>query len=124
MCLWAAYLLYSPERDQDEDWGKFQLSSLVREYLKEPYPLCTSALPNRIIHSVAWATRARRSLLWRLGPLLVDRILCDETLLQPYWELEIMLTPVLADMSCVSSSEQDKNGERAAESGESVRCPQ
>ncbi len=38
--------------------------------------------------------------VWRLGPILVNGILADETLLQPYWELEILLTSVLADMEC------------------------
>ncbi len=30
----------------------------------------------------------------------MNGILADETLLQPYWELEILLTSVLADMEC------------------------
>ena len=30
----------------------------------------------------------------------MNGIIADETLLQPYWELEILLTSVLADMEC------------------------
>jgi DNA polymerase I len=94
----AAYLLNPPERDQDEDWRKFQLSSLVREYLKESYLFVykrvaqqdyPEALYGQLVQDVHY--------VWRLRPL-IDQILTDETLLQPYWELEIMLTSVLADM--------------------------
>lgn len=95
----AAYLLDPPEPDRGEDWRKFLLSSLVGQYLKEPYPFvykqvlesdCPEALYRQLIQDAVY--------VWRLGPILVGRILADETLLQPYWELEILLTAVLAEM--------------------------
>lgn len=95
----AAYLLYPPERDQDEDWRKFQLSSLVREYLKEPYPFVYKRVVEQDYPEALYEQLVQDAHYeWHLGPLLVNRILTDETLLQPYWELEIMLAPVLADM--------------------------
>ncbi len=97
----AAYLLSPPEHDLGEDWRKFLLSALVNKYLKEPYPVLykqvlavdfPEAFYTRLAHDAFY--------VWRLGPILVNGILADETLLQPYWELEILLTSVLADMEC------------------------
>ena len=97
----AAYLLSPPEPDRGEDWRKFLLSALVDKYLKEPYPflykqVLAEEYPEAFYRHLvqdAWY-------VWRLGPILVNGILADETLLQPYWELEILLTSVLADMEC------------------------
>ncbi len=86
----AAYLMEPPEPDRREDWRKFQLSSLVRRYLTEPYPL--------IFKRIEVSDYPEAVYIWRLGPILVLKIIEDETLLQPYWELEIMLAPVLAEM--------------------------
>lgn len=97
----AAYLLSPPEPDSGEDWRKFVLSALVNKYLKKPYPVLykqvldgeyPEVLYRRLVHDAFY--------VWRLGPILVNGILADETLLQPYWELEILLTSVLADMEC------------------------
>ncbi|MBM3299029.1 MAG: hypothetical protein FJY85_03645, partial [Deltaproteobacteria bacterium] len=97
----AAYLLEPPSPDLVEDWRKFLLSSLVEHYLQEPYPFVyrqvrvgeyPEALYRRLIQDAHY--------VWRLGPILVRQILADETLLQPYWELEILLTSVLAAMEC------------------------
>jgi DNA polymerase I len=97
----AAYLLSPPEPDLGEDWRKFVLSALVEKYLREPYPILyrqvlageyPDVLYQRLVQD-AWY-------VWRLGPILVNGILADETLLQPYWELEILLTSVLAEMEC------------------------
>ncbi len=88
-----------PEPDRDEDWHKFLLSSLVQEYLKEPYPFVYRRVAEQDYPLALYGQLMQDALyVWRLGPVLVKRILADETLLQPYWELEIMLTPVLADM--------------------------
>lgn len=38
--------------------------------------------------------------VWQLGPILLRHVFADETLLQPYWELEILLMPVLSEMEC------------------------
>ena len=95
----AAYLLYPPEPDRGEDWRKFLLSSLVREYLKEPYPFVYQGVAAKDYPEALYQLLVQDALyVWRLGPILVGEILKDETLLQPYWELEILLTAVLAEM--------------------------
>ena len=95
----AAYLLYPPEPDRGEDWRKFLLSSLVREYLKEPYPFVYQGVAAKDYPEALYHLLVQDALyVWRLGPILVGEILKDETLLQPYWELEILLTAVLAEM--------------------------
>lgn len=95
----AAYLLEPPERDLGEDWRKFLLSSLVREYLQEPYPFIYKHVVDSDYPAALYEQLLRDArYVWRLGPILVDEILKDTTLLQPYWELEILLTTVLADM--------------------------
>ncbi|MGB6063682.1 MAG: hypothetical protein WBG50_02675, partial [Desulfomonilaceae bacterium] len=97
----AAYLLDPPSPDLGEDWRKFLLSSLIGQYLKEPYPFIyrqvlageyPEALYKKLIQDAEY--------VWRLGPILLQHIFADETLLQPYWELEILLTSVLAEMEC------------------------
>ena len=45
----AAYLMEPPEPDRREDWRKFQLSSLVRRYLTEPYRSFSSESKYRTI---------------------------------------------------------------------------
>jgi DNA polymerase I len=97
----AAYLLSPPEPDLGEDWRCFLLSALVNKYLKEPYPFLYK-LVLLLDYPEAFYRRLVQDALhvWRLGPILVKGILADETLLQPYWELEILLTSVLADMEC------------------------
>ncbi len=71
----------------------------MKDYLKESYPFVyrqvlesdyPEALYRQLVQDAFY--------VWRLGPILVGRILADETLLQPYWELEILLTAVLAEM--------------------------
>jgi DNA polymerase-1 len=95
----AAYLLYPPEPDRGENWRKFLLSSLVREYLKEPYPFVYQGVAAKDYPEALYQLLVQDALyVWRLGPILVGEILKDETLLQPYWELEILLTAVLAEM--------------------------
>lgn len=95
----AAYLLDPPEPDRGEDWRKFLLSSLVREYLKEPYPFVYQGVAAKDYPEALYGQLLQDALyVWRLGPILVGEILKDETLLQPYWELEILLTAVLAEM--------------------------
>jgi DNA polymerase I len=95
----AAYLLYPPEPDRGEDWRKFLLSSLVREYLKKPYPFVYQGVAAKDYPEALYHLLVQDALyVWRLGPILVGEILKDETLLQPYWELEILLTAVLAEM--------------------------
>jgi DNA polymerase I len=95
----AAYLLNPPEPDRGEDWRKYLLSSLVREYLKGPYPFAYPRVAGKDYPEALYGQLLQDALyVWRLGPILVGEILKDETLLQPYWELEIMLTPVLAEM--------------------------
>ncbi|MGO9569446.1 MAG: DNA polymerase [Desulfomonilaceae bacterium] len=95
----AAYLLDPPEPDRGEDWRKFLLSSLVREYLKEPYPFVYQGVAAKDYPEALYHLLVQDALyVWRLGPILVGEILKDETLLQPYWELEILLTAVLAEM--------------------------
>ena len=97
----AAYLLSPPEPDLGEDWRSFLLSALVNKYLKEPYPFLYKQVL-AVDYPEAFYRRLVQDALyvWRLGPILVNGILADETLLQPYWELEILLTSVLADMEC------------------------
>ena len=95
----AVYLLYPPEPDRGEDWRKFLLSSLVREYLSEPYPFSYKRVDEQDYPKALYSQLCQDALyVWRLGPILVGEILKDETLLQPYWELEILLTAVLAEM--------------------------
>jgi DNA polymerase I len=97
----AAYLLTPPEPDLGEDWRKFVLSALVNRYLKEPYPFLYKQVLAVDYPEAFYRQLVQDALyVWRLGPILVNGILADETLLQPYWELEILLTSVLADMEC------------------------
>lgn len=97
----AAYLLAPPEPDLGEDWRKFVLSSLVEKYLREPYPVLYKQVLQGEYPEVLYERLVQDAwYVWRLGPILVNGILADETLLQPYWELEILLTSVLADMEC------------------------
>jgi DNA polymerase I len=97
----AAYLLSPPEPDLGEDWRKFVLSALVEKYLKEPYPVLYKEVLAGEYPEVLYERLVQDAhYVWRLGPILVNGILGDETLLQPYWELEILLTSVLADMEC------------------------
>ncbi|MGB6065724.1 MAG: DNA polymerase, partial [Desulfomonilaceae bacterium] len=97
----AAYLLDPPEPDRGEGWRKFLLSSLVAQYLKEPYPFVYKQVLASEYPEVLYRQLIQDALyVWRLGPILVKGILADETLLQPYWELEILLTSVLAEMEC------------------------
>ncbi len=97
----AAYLLDPPEPDRGEDWRKFLLSSLIVQYLKEPYPFVYKQVLASEYPEVLYRQLIQYALyVWRLGPILVKGILADETLLQPYWELEILLTSVLAEMEC------------------------
>ena len=97
----AAYLLFPPEPDLSEDWRKFVLSALVEKYLKEPYPVLYKEVLAGEYPEVFYQRLVQDAhYVWRLGPILVNGILADETLLQPYWELEILLTSVLADMEC------------------------
>jgi DNA polymerase I len=97
----AAYLLSPPEPDLGEDWRKFVLSALVSKYLKEPYPFLYEQVL-AVDYPEVFCRRLVQDALyvWGLGPILVNGILADESLLQPYWELEILLTSVLADMEC------------------------
>ena len=97
----AAYLLSPPEPDLGENWRKFVLSALVEKYLKEPYPVLYKEVLAGEYPEVLYQRLVQDAhYVWRLGPILVNGILADETLLQPYWELEILLTSVLADMEC------------------------
>lgn len=97
----AAYLLSPPEPDLGEDWRKFVLSALVDKYLKEPYPVLYKQVLDGEYPEVLYRQLIQDALyVWRVGPILVNGILADETLLQPYWELEILLTSVLADIEC------------------------
>lgn len=97
----AAYLLFPPEPDLREDWRKFVLSALVDKYLKEPYPVLYKQVLEGEYREVFYQRLVQDAwYVWRLGPILVNGILADETLLQPYWELEILLTSVLAEMEC------------------------
>ncbi len=97
----AAYLLSPPEPDLGEDWRKFVLSALVERYLKAQYPVLYKQVLEFDYPEVFYRRLVQDALyVWSLGPILVNRILADETLLQPYWELEIHLTSVLADMEC------------------------
>lgn len=97
----AAYLLDPPSPDRGEDWRKFLLSNLVQEHLQEPYPLIyKEVLENEYPQALYMRLIQDALYVWRLAFILVKRILADETLLQPYWELEILLTSVLADMEC------------------------
>ncbi len=97
----AAYLLSPPEPDLGEDWRKFLLSALVNKYLKEPYPVLYKQILAVDFPEAFYRHLVQDALyVWRLGPILVNGILADETLLQPYWELEILLTSVLADTEC------------------------
>ena len=95
----AAYLLDPPSPDRGEDWRKFLLSNLVQEHLRERYPLVyKDVLENEYPQAIYMRLIQDALYVWRLAFILVKRILADETLLQPYWELEILLTSVLADM--------------------------
>ena len=95
----AAYLLSPPEPDLGEDWRKFVLSALVEKYLNEPYPVLYKEVLEVDYPEVFYRRLVQDALyVWRLGPILLKDIFADETLLQPYWELEILLTSVLADM--------------------------
>ena len=95
----AAYLLSPPEPDLGEDWRKFVLSALVEKYLEEPYPVLYKQVLALDYPEVFYRRLVQDALyVWRLGPPLVNGIIADETLLQPYWELEILLTSVLADI--------------------------
>jgi DNA polymerase I len=97
----AAYLLFPPEPDLREDWRNLVLSALVEKYLKEPYPVLYKQVLEGEYPEVFYQRLVQDAhYVWRLGPILVNGILADETLLQPYWELEILLTSVLADMEC------------------------
>ena len=97
----AAYLLFPPEPDLGEGWRKFVLSALVEKYLEEPYPVLYKEVLEGEYPEVFYQRLVQDAYnVWRLGPILVNGILADETLLQPYWELEILLTSVLADMEC------------------------
>ncbi len=111
----AAYLLYPPEPDRGEDWRKFLLSSLVREYLEEPYPFVYQGVAAKDYPEALYGQLLQDALyVWRLGPILVGEILKDETLLQPYWELEILLTAVLAEMELRGVELDEKRIARAA----------
>ena len=95
----AAYLLDPPSPDRGEDWRKFLLSTLVQEHLQEPYPLVYKDVLETEFPQAFYIRLIQDALyVWRLAFILVKGILADETLLQPYWELEILLTSVLADM--------------------------
>ena len=97
----AAYLLSPPEPDLGEGWRKFVLNALVEKYLKEPYPVLYKEVLAGEYPEVLYLRLVQDAhYVWRLGPILVNGILADETLLQPYWELEILLTSVLADIEC------------------------
>ena len=97
----AAYLLSPPEPDLGENWRKFVLSALVEKYLREPYPVLYKEVLAGEYPEVLYQRLVQDAhYVWRLGPILVNGILADETLLQPYWELEILLTSVLAEMEC------------------------
>jgi DNA polymerase-1 len=97
----AAYLLDPPSPDRGEDWRKFLLSNLVQEHLQEPYPLVYKEVSENEFPQAIYIRLIQDALyVWRLAFILVKRILADETLLQPYWELEILLTSVLAEMEC------------------------
>ena len=97
----AAYLLSPPEPDLGENWRCFVLSALVEKYLREPYPVLYKQVLAGEYPEVFYQRLVQDAhYVWRLGPVLVNGILADETLLQPYWELEILLTSVLADMEC------------------------
>ena len=77
------------------------LSALVDKYLKEPYPVLYKQVLDGEYPEVLYTRLVQDAwYVWRLGPILVNGILADETLLQPYWELEILLTSVLAEMEC------------------------
>ena len=94
----AAYLLSTPEPDKGEDWRKFQLKSLVRDYLKEDYPLWCEQIDQQDYREVFYnRLREDAQYIWRLGAPFVSAIVYDY-LNQPYWELEIELTRVLAEM--------------------------
>jgi DNA polymerase-1 len=94
----AAYLLSPPEPDKGEDWRKFQLKSLVRDYLKEGYPFWFEQVDQQD-YPEAFYNRLREDAqyIWCLGAPFVSAIVYDY-LNQPYWELEIELTCVLAEM--------------------------
>ncbi len=97
----AAYLLSPPEPDLGEDWRKFVLSALVEKYLKEPYPVIYKQVLALDYPEIFYTRLVQDAFsVWRLGPILVKQIIADETLLKPYWELEILLTSVLAEMEC------------------------
>jgi DNA polymerase I len=97
----AAYLLSPPEPDLGEDWRCFILSAIVEKYLQEPYPVLYKQVLAADYPEVFYQQLVQDArYVWRLGPLLVKPILSDETLLQPYWELEILLTSVLAEIEC------------------------
>jgi DNA polymerase I len=97
----AAYLLSPPEPDLGEDWRKFVLSALVEKYLREPYPVLYKEVLTGEYPEVLYELLVQDAhYVWRLSPILVNGILADKTLLQPYWELEILLTAVLADIEC------------------------
>lgn len=97
----AAYLLFPPEPDLGEDWRKFVLSALVEKYLREPYPVLYKEVLAGEYPEVLYQRLVQDAYsVWRLGPILVNGILADETLLQPYWEPEILFTSVLAEMEC------------------------
>ena len=97
----AAYLLSPPEPDVGQDWRCFALSALVEKYLQEPYPVLYKQVLAADYPEVFYLQLVQDArYVWRLGPMLVKPILSDETLLQPYWELEILLTSVLAEMEC------------------------
>ncbi len=77
------------------------LSALVEKYLKEPYPVVYKQVLEGDYPEILYRRLVQDTLYaWRLGPILVKQIIADDTLLQPYWELEILLTSVLADMEC------------------------